>query len=72
MGGRDAKVIYICIFRIVPLDIRTSGNDFFVAECLFVRPKASDCAHVAWSRHIHSQQRNNATRSDSPTVQLLQ
>ena len=26
----------------------------FVAECLLVSPKASGCAHVAWSLHIPS------------------
>ena len=48
------KVIYICIFRISLLKVRTSFNDFFVAEYLFLQPKASGCVYVAWSRYIRS------------------
>ena len=54
MGERGAKVIYLSIFRNTLLIIRTSFNDYFVAERLFVRRKASGCAHVVWSLHIRS------------------
>ena len=72
MGRRGAKEIYICIFKNTLFNIRTSIYDFFVAECLFALPKASGCAHVAWSWHIHRQRKNKVTRSDVLTFKLLQ
>ena len=72
MGRRGAKVIYICNFRNTLLNIGTSFDDFFVAECIFVRSKASGCAHVAWSQHTLKQQKNKVTRNEAPTVKLIQ
>ena len=60
------------IFRNSVLNIWTVLKTFFVAKCLFVRPKASGCAHVAWSWHKRSQRKNKATRLGAPTVKLLQ
>ena len=68
MGRRGTKVIYTCILRNSLLNIKTTIKDFFVVEYLFVRPKISGCAHVAWSWHTRSQRKKKVTESDAPTV----
>ena len=66
MGRRDAIVIVLlCIFRNTLLNIRTSLNDFFIAECLFVRAMLLDLGICAAGK-------NKITTSDAPAVKLLQ
>ena len=69
MGRRGAKVIYLSIFRNTLLNIRTSTDDFFVAEWLFLRSKASGCAHVAWSWQYVAG-KNKVTRSEAPKIKF--
>ena len=54
--GEAPKQFDLSMFRNTLLNVKTSFNGFFVAECLFLRPKASGCVHVAWSGHIRSWQ----------------
>ena len=64
-------MIDICIFNNSLLNIRTTINDFFVAESLFVRPIASGCAHVTRSWHKRSQAKSKLTKNEALTVKWL-
>ena len=53
------------------LNIRTTIYDFFVVAYLFVRPKASDWAHVAWSLYKRNYAKCKLTRNGALAVELL-
>ena len=54
------------------LNIRTSIYHYFVVVSMFVRPKASGCAHVARGPCTNAaREKRKRTRGDVPTIILI-
>ena len=58
-------------FRNSLSNIRTTIYDFFVAECLFARPKVSSFARAAWNWQKRSLGKSKLTRSEGLTIEVI-
>ena len=66
---KGAKVID-CIFRIKPLNVRTTTYDFFVIVGEFVGANTFNSAHAAWSSHNRTHSHSKLIRNEALKVKI--